>query len=458
MLTGILADDQAEFRTSLPINLEVVPTDNKIAKAQFRAPAGAEPFAVGPGTDRGGAEWRGQHHRVMGGSLVRIDSNGSVTVIGAITGNDPVRFTEGFGRLAIRGGRRLYYLTDSGLTEVTDPELGPCVDVIWIDGYTMSTDGEHVVVTELTNPLEVKPLKYGSAEDDPDPITGLVKTAGEAFVLGRYSIQVLQNVGGAGFPFQTVPSATMSVGCVGPDAKCEFAGGIAMVGGARGEAIGVYLAGAGEPTRISDRRIDDELAKVADPSQIVLENRTSRAERRLLIHLPDKTLVYFLNASRLLQEDVWAVFHSGQRQPYRLRYATLVGNRTFVGDLASNAVGLLSDQVSTHFGEPAEWQFDAGLIYNEGRGGILHTLELVGLPGRAPFGEDPRVYLSWSRDGQTFGIEREASMGKAGEHAKRIHWRPRLHFRNYLALRLRGFGAAMPGFASLEAGLSGLAV
>jgi hypothetical protein len=56
-LSGIAADETAEFLTSRPINLEAVAVDNKIAKAQFRATSGAIPFATGPGIDRGGLNW-----------------------------------------------------------------------------------------------------------------------------------------------------------------------------------------------------------------------------------------------------------------------------------------------------------------------------------------------------------------------------------------------------------------
>ena len=46
----------------------------------------------------------------------------------------------------------------------------------------------------------------------------------------------------------------------------------------------------------------------------------------------------------------------------------------------------LTDTVSTHFGEAAQWRFDIGLVYNDGKGGLVHSVELIGLPGRAPAG------------------------------------------------------------------------
>lgn len=457
LLSGVVADGTAEYLTALPVNLEVVATDNKIAAAQFRAPAGAVHHLTGPGVDRGGCNYGGRHIRVMGTRLVEV-ANGAATDLGEVGGSGPAVFAEGFGRLAIRSGTSLFYLVEQTLTEVTDPDLGPVNDIIWIDGYFMTTDGTSVVVTELTDPAKVEPLKYGSAEEDPDMVTGLMKVANEAYAVGRYTIQVFSNVGGNGFPFARIKGATIPQGCVGPNAKCHYADSFAFVGGGRGDAIGVYVSGQGSATRISPRVIDDELAKVDDPSQIVLESRTYRAERRLLIHLPDKTLVFLANVSKTLEQPAWYVAHSGRSARYRLRNAVLVDGRWCVGDTDSSAIGVLDESVSTHFGDKAEWQFTAGLLYNEARGGIINTLELIGLPGRAPLGEEPVAFLSMSRDGETWSDERPCSLGKRGERGARIQWRPRARFANQLALRFRGYNDAMPGFAALEAAITPLAV
>lgn len=457
LLSGITADATAEFLTSYPVNLEAVAVDNKIAKAQFRMTAGARPFGTGPGVDRGGINWNGVLYRVMGTSLVRVASDGAVTTVGDVGGAGPVTFDIGFERFAIRSDDQLYLYDGSTLTQVTDTDLGPVLDMLWIDGYFMTTDGTSIIVTELNDPTSILPLKYGSAEEDPDMVTGLIKFRGEAYAMGLNTIQVFRNVGGNGFPFAAIKGASIAVGCVGPSAKCLYGESFAFVGSARDEALGVYLAGSGTATRISTRAIDDELAKVEDPADIILENRTSRAERRLLVHLPGKTLVFLLNASKILGEPVWYVAQSGSGKAYRPRYATDVYGKTIVGDTESAALGELTDAVSTHFGEAAEWRFDVGLVYNEGKGGLIHSIELISLPGRAPPGVEGTAWLSMMRDGETYSIERGIPMGRAGMRNLRLQWRPRVNFRNWIGLRFRGYSAAMPGFAALEANVTPLA-
>lgn len=432
LVSGITTDESAEFRTSYPVNLEIVPTDNKIAEAQFRAPSGAVPWVTGLGVDRGGMLWGNSMFRIMGTKFVRVEATGIVTEEGEVGGSGPATFAEGFGRFGMMSNDKLFYY-DGNFVEVTDPDLGPVKDLLWIDGYFMTTDGTSVVVTELNDPTSVQPLKYGSAEEDPDMVTGLIKVRDEANVLGRYTIQIFRNIGGNGFPFATQKGATIPVGCVGPHAKCLFADSFAFVGSALDEAIGVYLAGSGSASRISTRWVDDELAKLTDPAtQIVLENRTSRAERRLLVHLPDKTLVFLANASRTLGAPVWVILQSGLGGQYRLRNAVMAYGKTIVGDTESGALGWLDDTVSTHFGEAVQWQFDAGPLYNGGKGGIVTAVELIGLPGRAPPGEEPTMFMSMTRDGETFSVERVLPMGMRGERTKRMIWRPRADFRTWI--------------------------
>jgi hypothetical protein len=244
-----------------------------------------------------------------------------VITLGDVGGSGPVSLDYGFDRLAIRSGTSLYYWNGTTLTQVTDVDLGSVLDMIWIEGFYMTTDGDFVVVTELSDPASVQPLKYGSAEADPDPITGLLKNrqTGEAIVLGRYTIQTLQNQGGSGFPFSAVVGATLPVGCVSASAKCYMGSGFAFVGGGREDALGVYLASSQNLIKISTRALDDALAAVEDPTLIELERRASRDEQRLIVHLPTESWCYLVNASQTAGESLWFRLRSGVGKPYRLR-------------------------------------------------------------------------------------------------------------------------------------------
>lgn len=454
LLFGIKAD--TEMRRVYPLNLEPVFVQTGISNVQLRAASGALTIGEGPGLDRDGIEWNGQCYRVMGTQLCRVSLDGAVAQLGDVGAGGLVAMDFGFDRLAINSGDRLYYYDGADLVQVTDPDLGAVIDMIWISGFYMTSDGTSVVVTELSDPTAVLPLKYGSAEQDPDMVTGLIKVRNEAYAVGRYTIQVLQLVGGNGFPYRNSPGASIPYGCVTARAKCLFLESFAFVGSARGEALGVYIAGSGTAQKISTREVDDAIASMGAPTSIICESRTSSDESRLLIHLEKETWVFLANATALAGQPIWYRAQSGFNQPYRPRNAVLTGGKFIVAD--GSTLGILSDEVSTHFDDATAWEFHCGMIYNRAKGGVVKMLELTGLPGRSEFGEPASVSMSMTRDGITYSIERTISMGAAGERGKRMVWRPMSRFARYLGIKFRGYDKGVPSFQALEADLIALAV
>jgi hypothetical protein len=112
--------------------------------------------------------------------------------------------------------------------------------------------------------------------------------------------------------------------------------------------------------------------------------------------------------------------------------------------------------VSTQFGQLAGWRFDTVFLFNATKGFILRVVDLIGLPGYAPLGVEPTMYLSTTDDGRTYGQERAISMGRAGQRTKTWQWRPGRRFRNFAGMRFRGASAGIASVARLEIDVEGL--
>lgn len=456
LFAGIGATSNADFSTVYPVNLEQVPLDTGISKGYVRTPAGIRSVSTGPGIDRGGiVDANGVHYRVMGTKLVTVAADGTITTLGDVGGSGPVSLDYGFGMLAIRSGTALWYWNGTTLTQVTDPDLGQCLDIVWMDGYYVSTDGTSIIVSDLSDPASFNPIKYGSAEADPDMIVGLGRLRDELIAFGSNTIEFYSDQGTAGFPFQVNSGATIPIGCVGPQAKVRFSQSYAFVGGGRNQANAVWLVGGGTARKLSTRAIDDMIAQVADDSTIQLEARVGRDEERLLVHLPDRTLVLLSTATAANQNPIWYVQRSGRGadEPYRGRNAVYANGEFWVGDLNSPAIGVLDDSTADHFGDKTGWQSQSILLFNETNGAIVHQLELVGLPGRAA--AEQSVFLSFSKDGEIWSMEKEQRGLLPGARTKRVLWSPHKRFRNYMACRFRGEG--LSAWASLNADIEPLA-
>jgi hypothetical protein len=463
LLQGAYADSSAAFRTSYPVNYEPTLVDSGISEGYLTNTPGVTTVGTGHGRDRAAINWNGNCYRVMGELLIKIASDFSVTVLGNVGDNQlPATLDYSFDSLVCwSNGNQFYWNPDDGLTQVTDPNLGTPIDGLWIDSYFMSTDGQYMAVTELADPYVVDPLKYGSSEADPDPINALAKVRGQVYALNRYTIQNFQDIGGTGFPFTNNPSGLIPRGVVGTHSWSYFLETFAFVGSARNEQLSVFLAGAGDSVCISTSEIDRILQDVseADQALITCESRFEDGEQRFYIHLPTQTLVYMHQASLKNKEPVWHLLADGalMDEPYSPRNMALAHDKWIVGDASGN-IGYLDETVATRWGNIVGSQFDTMFLYNEGHGGIVQSLELVGLPGRAPFGVTPTIALSWTFDGQTWSQERFISMGGFGQRRKRVQWRPKFRFSNYVGLRFRSANAAPTSWAALQAQIEALAV
>lgn len=462
ILNGIYAGSEPELRTSYPVNMVPVPKQSGISNGFLRPADGLVSNGTGPGIDRGGINWNGICYRVMGTKLVRVSESGVVTILGDVGGptSNLVSFDYSFDRLAIASGGRLYYWNGS-LTQVTDPDLGTVLDLVWVDGYFMTTDGESLVVTELNDSTQVNPLKYGSSEADPDPVVALVKLRNEIYALNRNTIEVFDNIGGDFFPFQRIDGAQIQKGVVGTFACCAFVETIAFLGSGRNEEPGIYLGANATANKISTQEIDQILLQYSETELATakLEARNDKSHQHLYVHLPDRTLVYDAAASGVLEEHVWFTLTtsvSGFGQ-FRARNFVWIHGKWLVGDPQSSAIGYMSQDTSSHWGQVVRWEFGTLVVYNEGRGAIFNELELVALTGRIAVGINPVITTSYSVDGQSWSQDRPIRVGTTGSTKKRLAWFQQGHMRNWRVQRFRGDSQAHLSFVRLEAQLEPLA-
>lgn len=462
ILSGVYTDESSDIRTSYPRNLLPVVDENGISQGYLRPADGIKFFGQGTGSDRGGINWNDECFRVMGTSLIKVLADGSHVVIGDVGGSGQVIFDYGFTYLAIVSSGLLYLYDGATLAQVTDPDLGNVIDVVWVDGYFMTTDGEFLIVTELTDPFSIKPLKYGSSEADPDPVKALVKIRNEVYALNRHTIELFNNIGGSGFPFDRIEGAQIEKGCVGTHAACVFMETVAFVGSGFNEAISVYLGSNGQVVKLSTREIDKILASynIVQLSDIVCETRVGEGYEHLMIRLPDQTLVYDATASKLNGTPVWLTLTSSILGTglYRGQNLTRCYDKWIVGDPLSSNMGYLVDDIATHYDDETGWEFGTTIIYNEGRGLIFHELELVCLTGRVKVGVNPSVWTQYSLDGETWSQEKVRTAGKTGERSKRISWLKQGSMQNWRIQRFRGTSESHLTISRLEARIEPLHV
>lgn len=463
ILSGVYTTNETMFRQSPPKNMSPVAMDSGIAAGFLRNADGLERFTPDdtPGLGRGGILWRGECYRVMGNMLCKIREDGTIQEIGFVGDNGAkVTLDYSFDQLIIVSARDLYYWDGSALTQLTDPDLGDSIDAVWLDGYTVSTDGEFIVHTELNDPFSVDPFKYGSSEIDPDPIIGLIEVRNELYALNRFTIEVFDNVGGDGFAFQRNEGATIPKGIVTTHAKAILGDSFAFVGSGKNETCGVYVASNGRAVKISTREIDQVLSTHTDAQLqgMVCESRTNEGNEEFLVHLPEITYVYDLTSSVLFKTPVWYSLHSDNLASgsYRAINFTLCYGKWLCDDKISPFVGQLTKASTKQYGELVGWEFNTQLLYNKSQGALVHKLELVGINGRVPAGIDPRIFCSFTDDGLMWSDERVVRGGERGIYNLRPAFMQCGMFKNYRSYRFRGADDAFYAIATLDAAMEPL--
>lgn len=462
IMDGMYTDEGPDFRTAIPRNMIPVPKSNGISAGYLRPAEGVRQIANGPGVDRGAINWKGVCYRVMGNFLVKVRADGGMTTLGNIDGDGPVTFAYSFDRLAIAAGGALYYLDEVKLTRVEDQDLGLVLDVVWVDGYFMTTDGNSIIVTELNDPASVNPLKYGSSEADPDPVKGLIKVRNEPHAVNRYTIEQFTNVGTSNFPFERNEGAQIQRGALGTHCMAVFMEAIAFLGGARNETPGIWLGQNGSSAKLSTREIDVILEGYteAELASSVMEARAFKGHQLLYLHLPDRTIVYDAAASSVVGQPVWHELTSSMvgKGAYRARNFIWCEDAWICGDPTGTAIGVMDDTISTHYGDKIGWEFSTGIVYNEGRGALFSMLELIGMPGRVALGANPVIWTSYSIDGELWSQERACAVGRQGDRTRRITWLRQGMMRNWRIQKFRGTSDAHVSAARLEVQLEPLNV
>lgn len=456
IVNGIYTDNAPSARISYPVNLTPVIQPNGVSNGFLRPSDGIELVSSGPGVDRGGIIWNDTHYRVMGTKLVSVTEAGAIATLGDVGGSGQVSMDYSFDRLCVVSSGNAYLWDGSSLVQITDPDLGTVHSVRWVDGYFMFTDGEFLIVSELLDPTSIDPLKYGSAEIDPDVVQSVQKIRNEAHAVGRHTIEVYRNIGGTGFPFQRIQGAQIQKGAVGINAVCKFDDeSLAFVGGGRNEPVGVYFGYNGTFQKISSREIDELLNGYTDLqlSNVVIEFRTDRNSRMLYVHCADRCLVFDAEASKAMGTLVWHVLTSGVGgfSTYRARNFTFYRGKYWVGDPTTSNLGTLTGDVGSQWGDVVRWEFGTQIIYNESRGAIFNELELVALTGSVAQGVSPVISTSYSEDGQNWSQDKEIAAGGIGDRLKRLVWRRQGIMRSMRMQRFRGDSQSHISFLRLDA-------
>jgi hypothetical protein len=428
-------------------------------------------FGTGSGEGRGSDEMSGVPYFVSGSRLISLDSSGVKTDHGFIEGAGRVSMANNGTKLCVvvPGGKAYVYdSSTSTLSEITDPDYRASDTVVFKDGYFVFTAsaGDVFFVSNLNQPDVIDPLDFGTAEINPDKIIAGHVNHNELYICGEETIELFQNIGGSGFPFQRIEGANIQKGVHAKFSLVEFDNTFLFVGGGLNERSAVWrVTGSSSAQKVSTSAIDNAIQEFTQDeisnafSMTYAEGGSFYAAFTFRsTRIPSKTFVYDATASALTGRSEWHERQSGiTEDSWRANSIVRAHGKLLADDITTSNIGELTKGLYTEYGNTilrskTSAPFDSqGLPLFEGE--IALTME-SGVGATSGQGSDPQIRMSFSDDGaRTFSSEYSRSYGKVGEYESLPTWRRQGRIPRHRVLRFETSEPVKSVIIKLEANI-----
>lgn len=435
--------ESAPFSSQRCINwIPVVAESAALNTRALFQPSGLKQFVdSGLAVNRGAQVMKETPFFINANSLISVSSSGVVTNHGTIDGSGRVSLANNgqFLVIVVPDGKAYAYDNEADtLTQITDVDFRTSDTVVFKDGFFVfsSSDGAVFFNSALNDPFTYDALDFGSAEINPDRINALHVNHNELFVASLETIELFQNVGGAGFPFQRIPGANIQKGVHARFSMIEFDNSFCFVGGGLNESPAVWkVTGSSSATKISTDAIDKEIQKF-NKEEIENSFAMTKTERGQFLayftfeseRIPSRTFIYNATASVLLQQKVWFEQQTGvSDNRFRVQSIVAAYGKLLVGDQLTGIIGEFDNNTLDYYGDEIFRQMTTAPFSENGTtifsGEFEATFESgVGLTTGQ--GSDPKVRMTYTDDGgRTFRGPFSRSIGKIGEYNQRSIWR-----------------------------------
>ena len=350
-------------------------------------------------------------YRVSGQSLIKIEDNGSVTVLGVIPGAGQTPLTYSLNNLAIIADGKLYYYNPvDGLRQIIDTDIGSPIDIVWADLRFILTDGEYLFQSSELNEESFEPLDFAGSDFQPDKIQGVGLTDdNELIVFNDLTTEYFFNAAQDNFTYTRIQQKAVKTGVVGPYAKSEYKDKWYALTRRKNTQYQFSMIQSGSSESITSREIEKVLSKYSAGrlSNVVVEVFSKDSITWMIAHLPGETLAYNENVAKSYGVDLaWSILKTDVVGDADYRGKDMIYDPRFgkwcIGDKLNSNIGFLDDATCTHYGEIVEGLLFTPAVNLESLS--VDKLEIETIPGISP-NNDATVFISHTEDLRIHGQE-----------------------------------------------------
>lgn len=356
---------------------------------------------------------------VTGTKLYKIDSNKVATELGDVGAAVNLDMDSNTDSVVVVNEPDAYYTDGTTFTQITDADFTSrgAGDVEFVDNYLLfrEPDSGRFFGADLGSPSAYSALNFATAEGSPDEMVGLKVDHRQVVLMGEKTIELWENTGVSGFPFERSINGLLEIGCFNGRTVAKQDNSIFWLA----NDYTVRRLDGATPVRVSNHAVE----KLIGDSSIASGTAYAYSQDGHLFYVltfPEVTVVYDATTQEWHERETY-----GSTYWKPACHANAFGLE-LVGDNTSNAIGYLDPETYQDFGgtRRVEWVYQP--VYADSRYAFHDRLEVVletGLGLTTGQGSDPEIMLDYSDDGgKTWVSMPNRSLGPLGTYETRVVW------------------------------------
>lgn len=402
---------------------EALPPDAKTPVVVTRAPGISSWGTVGPS----GATIEGMHadhgllYVVSGGGFYSVTSGAVATLRGAVGSSAEIDMDSNTSAVVIVSPPAAYSYTPASTTFATisdsDFTARGAGDVEHLDGYMLfrEPDTARFFSSDLNSVSAYDSLMFATAEGAPDTLVGMKVDHRNIVLFGERSIELWENTGASGFPFERMINGFIEIGCINGKTVAKGDNSVWWVA----DDYTVRRLEGATPMRVSHHGVEQWLRTV---TLLSLRGYFYSLEGHLCYVLRADEGCFVFDVTTQL----WHERETYDEPTWNWANPVRFAGKVLVGSTDSNVIGELDPEYYYELGETLRAELTYQPVYNEAARAFHESLELVvetGVGLTSGQGSAPEIMLSFSDDGgRTWVNLPSKSLGAIGAYRTRVRW------------------------------------
>jgi len=328
---------------------------------------------------------------------------------------------------------------------------------VFIDSFFVcSTDSKKFIRSDSNQGTVWNALNFFTAESDPDDIVGLQVYNNKLFVLGSEVTEEFNNNAGI---FQRT-GFFIDKGLFAKFSTIATNNSFMWIGGGTNESPAIWTLNGNTPVKISTTAIDSALQdfSLEEIEQAFAYSYAQNGAYFVGFSLPTRTFEINTITGKWNERTSQIINSKGLTEVIRWRVNSLgtAYNRVLCGDSQDGRIGSIEVDTYTEYGSEIIRTFSTQVISDQGNSLIMSQLEATMEAGVGDLvTEDPKIRISFARDGKSFGNELTRGIGGIGEFERRAIWYRLGRFPRMVVIKVEMSDPVKPVFIKLEANIRG---